>query len=120
MIDTLSLIPDDKQDRFDSRYRMVIAASQRAKHLIHGVKPTGQSRFTKETTVALDEVKHAFVEFLSGKEARQAIKEAKRGKESEVEPMATAEAVEDMKEIRKELNQYVDDSTKPSEGEGEN
>ncbi len=46
MIDTLSLIPDDKQDRFDSRYRMVIAASQRAKHLIHGVKPTGQSRFT--------------------------------------------------------------------------
>lgn len=119
MIDMLSLVPEEQQGRFDSRYRLVIAASQRAKHLIHGARPTGLSRFTKDTTIALDEVKHAFVEFLTGKEARQALKETKRGKESEVEPMASAESVEDMQEIRKELNQYVDDSTKAPEPEGE-
>ncbi|MGH7255423.1 MAG: DNA-directed RNA polymerase subunit omega, partial [Nitrospirales bacterium] len=94
MIDILSLIPDENYDRFDSRYRLVLAASQRAKHLIQGARTTGASKFSKETTVGLDEVLHGHVEYLTGQEARQAIKESKRGRESEVEPMAVAESVE--------------------------
>lgn len=119
MIDMLSLLPEYSQGQFDSRHRLVIASSQRAKHLMQGAKQVGASKFTKETTIAIDEVLHGQVEFLVGKEARQAIKAAKRGKDSETERLAMAEATEDVREIKKELSVYVDDSVKAAEGEGE-
>jgi DNA-directed RNA polymerase subunit omega len=120
MIDMLALLPEYEQDRFDSRHRLVIAASQRAKHLIQGARPAAASKFTKETAVAIDEVLQAKVEFLVGKEARQAIKAAKRGKDSEAERLAMVDSAEDAHEIKKELSVYVDDSAgKGSEGEGE-
>jgi DNA-directed RNA polymerase subunit omega len=118
MIDALALLPEASHKRFDSRHRLVIAASQRAKHLMQGAKPVGPTRFTKETTIALDEVLHGHIEFLTDKEARQAIKESKRGKDSEVERTVITESVEDAREIKKELSVYVDDSTK-AEGEGD-
>ena len=119
MIDALSLLPEYNRSRIDSRHRLVIATSQRAKHLMQGAKPTTPPRYAKATSIALEEMLHQQVEFLTGKEARQAIKEAKRGKESEMERMAVAAAREDAREIKKELSVYVDDSVKPSEGEGE-
>lgn len=119
MNDALSLLPEYDQSKVDSRYRLVIAASQRAKHLMQGAKPVDSTpRYSKATSIALDEVLHQKVAFLTGKEARQAIKEAKRGKESEFERMA-AIAQEDAREIKKELSVYVDDSAKPAEPEGE-
>ena len=48
-----------------------------------------------------------------GKEARDAMKEAKRGKEGETERMAMMTG-EDAREIKKELSVYVDDSPKPA------
>jgi DNA-directed RNA polymerase subunit omega len=119
MIDALSLLPEYDQSNIDSRHRLVIATSQRAKHLIQGARPIEQSKYSKATSIALDEMLHQKVEFLTGKDARQAIKEAKRGKESEMERMAVAAAREDAREIKKELSVYVDDSTKPKEGEAE-
>lgn len=119
MIDLLSLLPKSNQTRFDSRYRLVIVASQRAKHLIQGARPVAPVKFTKETTIALDEVLHEHIEFLTGKEARQAIKESKRGKDTEVERMVMTGAGEDAREIKKELSVYIDDSAKPGEPEGE-
>lgn len=119
MIDMLSLLPEANHTRFDSRYRLVIAAAQRAKHLMQGAGLVGPQRFIKETTVALDEVLHGHIQFLTGKEARQAIKEAKRGREAELERPPIVESPEDAKEIKKELSVYVDDSTKGAEGEGE-
>ena len=115
MIDTLSLLTEYDLVRFDSRHRLVIAASQRAKHLLQGARATGHSRFTKPTTTALDEVMHGHVEFLIGEAAKQAIKDIKRGKESEVERMAVQEITEDAREIKKELSVYVDDSASPPE-----
>lgn len=112
MIDMLSLLPQYTPNEFDSRHRLVIVASQRAKHLAQGAKPTGPSRFTKETTAALDEVLRGKIAYLTGKEARDAMKEAKRGKEGETERMAMMTG-EDAKEIKKELSVYVDDTTKP-------
>lgn len=114
MIDTQSLLPDYKHDEFDSRHRLVIVAAQRAKHLIQGVKPVGTSKFAKEATVALDEVLHGKVQHLRGKDARAAMKQAKRGKEAEAERMAVV-AGEDAQEIKKELSVYVDDSDKSAE-----
>lgn len=119
MVDPLSLLPEDNRKRFDSRHRMVIAAAQRAKHLIQGAKPVSTSRFTKETSVGIEEVLHGDVGFLTDKDARQAIKDSKRGKESEVERLATVEGGEDAREIRKELSVYVDDSIKATEPESE-
>lgn len=112
MIDMLSLLPQYTPNEFDSRHRLVIVASQRAKHLAQGAKPTGPSRFTKETTTALDEVLRGKIPYLTGKEARDAMKEAKRGKEGETERMAMMTG-EDAKEIKKELSVYVDDTAKP-------
>ena len=109
MIDMLSLLPQYTSNEFDSRHRLVIVASQRAKHLTQGAKPVGSSRFTKETTMALDEVLRGHVNYLTGKEARDAMKEAKRGKEGETERMAMMTG-EDAHEIKKELSVYVDDT----------
>lgn len=119
MIDALSLLPEYDHSQIDSRHRLVIATSQRAKHLMQGARPVRPSRYSKSTSVALEEMLHQEVAFLIGKEARQAIKEAKRGKEHEMERMAVAAAREDAREIKKELSVYVDDSTKAAEGEGE-
>ena len=119
MIDAISLLPVYDQSQIDSRHRLVIATSQRAKHLMQGARPMGQSKYSKATSIALDEMLHQKVEFLTGKDARQAIKEAKRGKDSEMERMAVAAAREDAREIKKELSVYVDDSPKPPEPEAE-
>jgi DNA-directed RNA polymerase subunit omega len=112
MIDMLGLLPQYTPNEFDSRHRLVIVASQRAKHLTQGAKPAGSSRFTKETTIALDEVLRGHVKYLTGKEARDAMKEAKRGKEGETERIAMMTG-EDAREIKKELSVYVDDTVQP-------
>lgn len=113
MIDMLNLLPQYTSNEFDSRHRLVIVASQRAKHLTQGAKHVGSSRFTKETTIALDEVLRGNVKYLTGKEARDATKEAKRGKEGETERLAMMTG-EDAKEIKKELSVYVDDTAQPT------
>jgi len=118
MTDIQSLLPQYAQEQFDSRHRLVIVSAERAKHLIQGARPTGISKFTKESTIALDEVLQGRIKYLKGKEARHAMKDAKRGKESETERMAMM-AGEDAREIKKELGVYVDDSTKPVESEGD-
>ena len=73
---------------------------------------TASSKYTKETSIALDEVLRHKVKFLVGKEARDAIKESKRVKEGETERLAMMTG-EDAKEIKKELSVYVDDTVKP-------
>lgn len=109
--DMLPLLPEYTNEQFDSRHRLVLVASQRAKQLMQGSKPIGPLRFTKETTIALDEVLNHGVPYLTGKDARDALKEARKGREMENERMAMMTA-EDAREIKKELSNYVDDSPK--------
>ncbi len=118
MIDMLDLLPQNTSKEFDSRHRLVIVAAQRAKHLTQGAKSTESSRFTKETTIALDEVLRGKIVYLTGKEARDAMKEAKRGKEGETERIAMMTG-DDAREIKKELSVYVDDTAKPAAGSAE-
>ena len=117
MIDMLRLLPQYTTDEFDSRHRLAIVAAQRAKHILQGSRHA-PSRFSKETTIALDEVLRAQIKYLVGQEARDAMKEAKRGKEGEMERIAVMTG-DDAKEIKKELSVYVDDSPKPVVGESE-
>lgn len=117
MIDMLRLLPQYTAGEFDSRHRLAIIAAQRAKHILQGSRH-GASRFTKETTIALDEVLRGQTKYLIGEEARNAMKEAKRGKEGEMERVAMMTG-DDAKEIKKELSVYVDDTPKPVVAEGE-
>ena len=117
MIDMLRLLPQYTADQFDSRHRLTIITAQRAKHIVQGSRHA-PSRFTKETTIALDEVLLGQVKYLVGQEARDAMKEAKRGNEGEMERTAVMTG-DDAKEIKKELSVYVDDSPKPVVGESE-
>jgi DNA-directed RNA polymerase subunit omega len=117
MIDMLRVLPQYTIDQFDSRHRLAIIAGQRAKHIVQGSRHA-PSRFTKETTIALEEVLQGKVTYLVGQEARDAMREAKRGKEGEMERIALMTG-DDAKEIKKELSVYVDDSPKPVVGESE-
>ena len=117
MIDMLRLLPQYTIDEFDSRHRLAIIAAQRAKHILQGSRHA-PSRFTKETTIALDEVLRGQISYLVGQEARDAMKEAKRGKEGEMERIALMTG-DDAKEIKKELSVYVDDSPAPAPAESE-
>ena len=117
MIDMLRVLPQYTIDQFDSRHRLAIIAAQRAKHIVQGSRHA-PSRFTKETTIALEEVLQGQVTYLVGQEARDAMREAKRGKEGEMERIALMTG-DDAKEIKKELSVYVDDSPKPVVGESE-
>lgn len=112
MIDTLPLLPDERAGTFDSRYRVVRVAAQRAKQLMRGTKRSHASKFTKETSLALEEVLRGNVDYVIGEEARQALQEAKQNQEHPGHPAGSAEADEDAKEIKRQLGVYVDDSPK--------
>lgn len=112
MIDTLPLLPDERAGTFDSRYRVVRVAAQRAKQLMRGMKRSHASKFTKETSLALEEVLRGNVDYLIGEDARQALREAKQNQEDPRHPSWSAEADEDAKEIKRQLGVYVDDSPK--------
>ena len=75
-MDIMSLLTDFQDSKIDSRYRLVLIAAQRARQLMQGSKPRITSKFTKEGTIALDEVLQGKTEFITGEEARIKIKEA--------------------------------------------
>lgn len=119
MVNAQTLLPEYPPEQFDSRHRLVIVAAQRAKQLMQGAKPTGTSKFTKDATIALDEVLRGYIHHLRDEDARLALKNSKHGKQAEAERMAVV-AGEDAQEIKKELSMYVDDSSKAKEStEGE-
>ncbi len=112
MIDMLPLLPDERTGKFDSRYRVVLVAAQRAKQIMRGATHAQTSKFAKETSIALEEVLGDNVEYLMGQEAREALREARKSLDREFEPALLVEADEDAKEIKQQLSVYVDDSPK--------
>ena len=118
----LSLMPDDV-NKFGSRSRLVIIAAQRAQQLMQGIPSTIVTKHTKPTTIALEEVLNDKVKFVIGKQAREALKDAKKQRAVELarltlDRVGPADAIE----IKKDLGVVVDDSPKPepaSSAEGE-
>ncbi|MBI3994841.1 MAG: DNA-directed RNA polymerase subunit omega [Nitrospirae bacterium] len=108
----MSLLNEYDETKIDSRYRLVIISAQRARQMMQGSSPLITSKFTKETTVALDEVLQGKGEFLTGKEAKVAMKEAMAAREIEERARARAKAMlpkVDENEIKKDLTVYVND-----------
>ncbi len=109
-MDALSLLPQHHQKDFDSRYRIVLIAAQRAKQLVRGAAAKGGSKFSKDTSVALEEVLGGGVPYLIGDEAKQAIRDAKMANQRPIDPALYAQPDETAKEIKKELSVYIDDT----------
>jgi len=115
-MDALSLLPDYQKLSVESRSRLVIISAQRARQLMQGARPAVPTKHTKPTTIALEEMLKGKVQFLTGKEARQAMKEARKQRERELEKLTMAQvAGADADEIKKDLGVVVDDSPKPAE-----
>ena len=115
MMDPLVLLPEHHQKQFDSRFRIVLIAAQRAKQRMQGPPMEETSKFMKVTSQALEEVLKGEVPFMIGSEARQAIKEAHSVHEREFAPALLAQPDETSKEIQKELSVYIDDSSNSEE-----
>jgi len=109
-MDALSLLPQHHQKDFDSRYRIVLIAAQRAKQLVRGAAPKGASKFSKETSMALEEVLSGHVPYVIGDEAKQAIRDAKIAHQRPIDPALYAQPDENAQEIKKELSVYIDDT----------
>ena len=111
-MDMMSLLNEYDDAKIDTRYRLVIIAAQRARQMMQGSKALITSKFTKESTVALDEVLQGKTEFVTGKEAKVAMKEAHLAREIEDRARARAKAMlprADESEIKKDLTVYVND-----------
>jgi len=94
----------------DSRYRIVVVSAQRARQVSEGARASVTTRYTKPTTIALQELFEGKLEFLTGKEARLAQKEAKRLREE----AQAAKAIEARHaalsdEIKRDLSVYVEE-----------
>ena len=110
-MEIISLPVETDYTKIDSRYRLVIIASQRARQLMEGVKPTLQTRHTKASTIALEEVLGEELEVLYGKEAKQAQREAKRLREEMKTRQLLTEREEELaSEIRKDLSIYLEEA----------
>jgi len=112
MIDALELLPEDYHTLFDSRFRIALIASQRARQLMQGAPRRGKGNFARETCMALEEVLHQQVPYLVGEAAREAIKQGRHTTEHDFDPALLVQTNEDAKEIKKELSVYIDDSPK--------
>lgn len=100
-----------EKERLDSRFRLVVVATERARKLINGAKPCVPLRYLKESTVALEEIISCDVEIVKGKDARKAIRDAMEQKELKAAgPQEAVEEDEVKKEIEKELGNYVNDA----------
>ena len=119
MLDIISLPIVVENKKIDSRHRLVIMASQRARQIVEAPTAPVDTRYEKPTTVSIEEIMENRVTFFTGKEARQAMREAKRLREEEMKTQAMiAKEGEMITEIKKELSVYVDDSgVREPEGE---
>ncbi|MBI4686761.1 MAG: DNA-directed RNA polymerase subunit omega [Nitrospirae bacterium] len=110
-MDLISLPTEFDKKKIDSRYRLVIAASIRARQLMsRTAMPKIESKSKKDTTKALEEILTEAVKVLTGEAAMAAIEKAKslipehimmdEAKQKETLP-------EDLTELEKDLKVYL-------------
>ncbi len=77
-MDIISLPIEYDKKKIDSRYRLVIIASQRGRELYLGAKPRISEKTKKVTTTAILESITNKIEFITGHEAALAIEKAEK------------------------------------------
>ncbi|MBI5025745.1 MAG: DNA-directed RNA polymerase subunit omega [Nitrospirae bacterium] len=108
-MDIVSLPIEFEREKIEGRYRLVVAASQRARDLSQGSQPKVQTKAKKMATIALEEVLSGSVSFITGEAARKAKEEYKRlSFERMAEEAKKREAMpEELTELEKELKVYL-------------
>ena len=108
-----------KSDQLDSKYRLVIIGAQRARQLMEGARASEDTKYLKATTVAVEEFLEGELQYLTGKEARVAQRDARKVREEMLRKRALLEREEEISnEIKKDLSVYVDDSLRQAESTG--
>lgn len=115
-MEIIALPIETEDSQIDSRFRLVMAAAHRVRQINSGAKPLVDTRYHKNTTVALEEILLGKVEIIHGEEARkliaaeQAIHDEKRASNAGAEDVfVLRRKVEKREEIEAELKQYIDD-----------
>lgn len=107
-MDILSLPIEIKESSIDSRFRLVIIAAQRAKQLSQGAKPVIATKYTKDTTIALEEAISDKLDYITGEEAIKAKELAKKLEIKKADALAGKEgAEEELSELEKDLKVYL-------------
>ena len=108
-LDVISLPVEYDEEKFDSRYRLVIAVIKRAKELHQGAMPRIATRARKVTTAALEEAVSGYVSVLTGGAAVKAMEEAEKliGKGMMDEATQKVSFPEQLTELEKDLEDYL-------------
>ncbi len=107
-MDVVSLPIEMDKKKLDSRFRLVVVASQRAKEIALGVKPKIKTKGKKPTSAALEETIEGVLEFLVGEEARVKKEEFKKFDFRKLLEERRRETVpEDITELEKDLKVYL-------------
>jgi DNA-directed RNA polymerase subunit omega len=108
-MDILSLPIEIEDSKIDSRFRLVIITSQRAKTLSEGVKALITTKYKKNTTIALEESILEKLDYLTGEEAMKAKEIAKKLEfKKKVTAIAKKEGKEEeLSELEKDLKVYL-------------
>lgn len=76
---------DHDLDRYDSKFRFVLLASERAEQLLRGARPKIDGADGKPTNVAMQEFKEGLVPWEYGPAPQREIPEGEEGAEEEAE-----------------------------------
>lgn len=108
-MDILSLPIEIEDSKIDSRFRLVIITSQRAKTLSEGAKALITTKYKKNTTIALEESISDKLDYLTGEEAVKAKEIAKKLEfKKKVTSMTKKEGMEEeLSELEKDLKVYL-------------
>ncbi|HLC15209.1 MAG TPA: DNA-directed RNA polymerase subunit omega [Thermodesulfovibrionia bacterium] len=105
---TLPIEYDEK--KIDGRYRLVVAAAQRAREILLGLYPGKNARGSQSCIMALEEVISDDVEILRGEEAKRLRDKVKRTNyERMIEEASVNQesGVAELSELEKELKVYL-------------
>jgi len=111
-MDIISLPIEIDKEKIDSRFRLVIIASQRAIELSKGVKPKIQTKLDKITSNAILEALSGEIDFLTGEEASNALERAEK-LDFRKWMIEKKKPVEDLSDIEKDLKIYLHDKESP-------
>jgi len=106
-MDIVSL-PVEHDKSIDSRFRLVVIASQRARELAFGAKPKIETKYKKAPLIAIEEAVTNQLEFSVGEEARAKIEESRKFDYKRfIEERRRLAEPEDLLELEKDLRVYL-------------
>jgi DNA-directed RNA polymerase subunit omega len=108
-MDIVTLPIEFDEKKIDGRYRLVVAAAQRAKEILQGLYSCKTARGSQACIMALEEVISDDVEIIKGEEARRLIEIRRTNYERMIEEASVNQetGVSELSELEKDLKVYL-------------